>query len=127
MSTAAAIAPRATTLDLKPPLRKDIGPFAAGPSMRDQTSPFSGVFRKEAAVFASFLFLGLVLLPVLVWFVGKAVFGAYGGAGFADFYGTLSSKIRSGDLVAWFLVLSPWLAWQVVRLALVGWRAAGKL
>ena len=95
--------------------------------MSEQTNPLSRVLRKEATVFTGFLFFGLVLLPVLVWFVGKTVFGTYGGAGFAEFYGTLSGKIRSGDLVAWFLVLSPWLAWQVVRLALFGWRAAAKM
>lgn len=95
--------------------------------MSEQTSSLYRVLRKEAAVFAGFLFFGLVLLPVLIWFVGKAVFGAYGGAGFADFFGTLSGKIRSGDLAAWFLVLSPWLAWQVVRLTALGWRTAAKM
>ena len=95
--------------------------------MTEQTNSPSRIIRKEAAVFAGLLFFGLVLLPILIWFVGKTVFGAYGGAGFAEFYGTLSGKIRSGDLVAWFLVLSPWLAWQVVRLALLGWRAAAKM
>lgn len=78
-------------------------------------------------MFAGFLFFGLVALPVLIWFVGTAVFGAYGGAGFAEFYGTLSGKIRSGDLVAWFLVLSPWLAWLVLRLTVFGWRAVAKM
>ena len=95
--------------------------------MSDKTTPLPLNLRKEAAVLAGFLFCGLVLLPVVVWFVGKAVFGAYGGAGFADFYGTLSGKIRSGDPAAWFLVLSPWLAWQVVRLTVFGWRAAAKM
>lgn len=95
--------------------------------MSEQPFSLSRVLRKEAAAFAGFLFFGLVLLPVVIWFVGKAVFGAYGGAGFADFYGTLSGKIRSGDLAAWFLVLSPWLAWQVLRLTALGWRSAAKL
>lgn len=95
--------------------------------MSEQITPLSRVLRKEAAVFAGFLFFGLVLLPVLIWFVGKAVFGAYGGAGFADFFGTLSGKIRSGDLAAWFLVLSPWLAWQAMRLTVLGWRKAAKM
>ena len=95
--------------------------------MSDQPRISSRVLRREAAVFAGFLFFGLVVLPILIWFVGKAVFGAYGGAGFAEFYGTLSGKIRSGDLVAWFLVLSPWLALQVLRLTLYGWRAAAKM
>jgi hypothetical protein len=73
------------------------------------------------------LFFGYAILPLAIWFVGSVVFGAYGGAGYGDFFGSLSVRIRSGDLAAWFLVLSPWLALQVVRLAFVGWRQAGKL
>jgi len=73
------------------------------------------------------LFLGIVILPIAIWFVGKVVFGAYGGAGYGDFFGTLSGKIRNGDLVAWFLVLSPWLALQCMRLMALGWRFAAKL
>lgn len=77
-------------------------------------------------MFAILLFVGIVLLPLAIWFVGKAVFGAYGGAGYADFFGTLSGKIRSGDLVAWFLVLSPYIVWQCLRLMVFGWRSVGK-
>lgn len=95
--------------------------------MSEHPSPVRKILTKEAALFAGFLFCGLVVLPIVIWFVGKAVFGAYGGTGFADFFGTLSGKIRSGDLVAWFLVLSPWLVWQILRLAVVGWRAAEKM
>lgn len=83
--------------------------------------------KKEASLFAGLLFLGLVILPIAVWFVGKAVFGVYGGTGYGDFFGTLIGKIRGGDLVAWFLVLSPWLVWQIARLMALGWRAAAKL
>ena len=78
-------------------------------------------------MFAILLFAGFVLLPIAIWFVGKAVFGAYGGAGYADFFGTLSGKIRSGDLVAWFLVLSPYFVWQCLRLMVFGWRSLGKV
>ena len=28
------------------------------------------------------LFFGLVILPIAIWFVGNAVFGDYGGAGY---------------------------------------------
>jgi len=83
--------------------------------------------KKEAALFASLLFFGLVILPIAIWFVGKAVFGVYGGMGYGDFFGTLIGKIRGCDLVAWFLVLSPWLVWQIGRLMALGWRAAAKL
>ena len=92
-----------------------------------QPSPRGKTLKKEAALFCGLLFLGLVVLPFAIWFVGQAVFGAYGGAGYGDFFGTLSGKIRNGDLVAWFLVLSPWLVWQIARLMVFGWRAAAKM
>ena len=86
-----------------------------------------GKFLKtEVMLLIGSLFVGLVLLPVAVWFVGRVVFGAYDGAGYAEFYGMLSGKIRSGDAVAWFLILSPWLVLQCLRLMAFGWRTAAK-
>jgi hypothetical protein len=95
--------------------------------LSENPSPVLRFLKKEGARFAILLFVGFVLLPIAIWFVGKAVFGAYGGSGYADFFGTLSSKIRNGDLVAWFLVLSPYFVWQCLRLMVFGWRSVGKL
>ena len=95
--------------------------------MSNTQSAFRRILTKELALLAILLFVGLALLPIAIWFVGKAVFGAYGGAGYMDFFGTLSSKIRSGDAVAWFLVLSPYLVWQIMRLMALGWRVVGKV
>ena len=95
--------------------------------MSEQPSTLSTLIKKEAALFAGLFFVGLVILPVCVWFVGHAVFGAYDGAGYSEFFGTLSGKIRSGNPVAWFLALSPWLVWQGIRLIAYGWHAAAKM
>ncbi len=95
--------------------------------MANTPTPLILKVRKEAFLFLALLFFGFVIMPIGVWFVGQAVFGAYGGTGYGDFFGTLSAKIRSGNAVAWFLVLAPWLMWQVLRLAALGWRAAAKL
>ena len=84
------------------------------------------VVRKEIAILAFLLFAGLVLLPVAVYWAGENVFGEYGGLGYGDFFGTLGSKLRSGDRVAWFLVFSPYLVWQSLRLMALGWRAADR-
>lgn len=81
---------------------------------------------KEAALFFGFLFLGFVVMPFAIYVVGQRLFGDYGGLGYNDFFGTLSSKIRAGDMVAWFLVLSPYLAWQMLRLTVHGWRFASR-
>jgi hypothetical protein len=65
-------------------------------------------------------------MPIVIYQVGQTVFGTYGGVGFADFFGTLNVKIRDGDSVAWFLVLSPYLGWQCLRLMAFGWRLTGR-
>lgn len=95
--------------------------------MSDNPSPIVKILKKEGALFVFLMFFGLILLPIGIWFVGKTVFGAYGGAGYADFFGDLAAKIRSGDLVAWFLILSPYLVWQCLRLMALGWRSVGKV
>jgi hypothetical protein len=80
--------------------------------------------RREVALLFVLLFVGLVLVPFGIYVVGREVFGDYGGHGYGDFFGTLSGKIRNRDAVAWFLVLSPYLAWQFVRLTAFAWRLA---
>ncbi len=95
--------------------------------MTAKPSSILPILKKEFALFIGLLFFGFVLMPIGIWIIGNAVFGAYDGAGYADFFGTLSAKIRAGDRVAWFLVLSPWLVWQVLRLMAFGWRTAAKM
>jgi hypothetical protein len=58
--------------------------------------------------------------------VGGQVFGDYGGHGFGEFFREVSSRVRDGNTVAWFLVLSPYLVWQVLRLTAFAWRLAGR-
>ena len=95
--------------------------------MSDNPNPRTGFLKREAAIFLAMLFFGLVILPVAIWYIGNVVFGDYGGAGYGDFFGNLTVRIVSGNLSAWFLVLSPWLTLQAVRLTLASWRFAGKL
>ena len=81
---------------------------------------------RETALFLGLLFFGFVLMPIGIYLVGREVFGDYGGHGYGEFFGTLSGKIRNGELVAWFLVLSPYLAWQTVRMTWLAWRSVGR-
>lgn len=78
-------------------------------------------------MFLGLIFAGLVLLPITIYLVGQSVFGAYDGIGFGDFYGTLGAKVRDGDPVAWFLILSPNLGWFCVRLSVLAWRASASI
>lgn len=83
--------------------------------------------RKETFLLIGLLFVGFVLMPIGIYLVGQSLFGAYGGQGYGDFFGTLSQKIRGGDTVAWFLVLSPYLVWQCLRLTAFAWRLSGRI
>jgi len=76
---------------------------------------------KEVALFTGLLFAGLVLVPIAIYWVAQNALGVYGGQGFGDFFATLSAKIRGGELVAWFFVLSPYLTWQLLRLTIFAW------
>lgn len=83
-------------------------------------------FIKELATFAILFFVGLVLLPIAVYLVGNAVFGGYEDGGFSTFYGALHSDLRDGAVPVWFLVLSPYLVWQLLRLTVWGYRQTSR-
>jgi len=88
-------------------------------------------YLKQTAIKESVLFLylfaaGLIVLPTLIYFVGKSLFGEYGGTGFSAFYGMLHSGLRSGELAVWFLVLTPYIVWQLLRLTLRVFRHLGR-
>ena len=97
-------------------------PDSRKPGLSQQQSSILRIIRKEAFLLIGFLFLGLVVLPIAIYAVGDAIFGEYGGHGYRQFFGDLSGRIRDGDRAAWFLVLSPYVAWQTMRLIGLGWR-----
>lgn len=81
---------------------------------------------KESALLLVLLFAGLFLLPLSIYLVGESVFGEYSGAGFAGFYARMHHEIRDGQPVVWFLVLSPYIIWQLLRLTFWGYRRAAR-
>jgi hypothetical protein len=79
---------------------------------------------KETALLFGLLFLGFVIMPIAIYWIGPLVLGEFGGHGYSDFFGSLSARIRGGDLVAWFFVLSPYLVWQILRITVFAFRAS---
>ena len=82
------------------------------------TPNFKKSASREAILFALLLLTGLVVLPVAIYTVGQSVFGDYGGTGIADFLKRIYRGILDGHGVIWFLVLSPYLGWQLLRLTI---------
>lgn len=89
------------------------------------TPTYSQLAKREFVLFAACLAFGLLLLPAAIYLVGQAIFGDYGGDGIGQFYGGLASRIRDGDLVVWFLVLSPYLFLQILRITFRLFRRLG--
>lgn len=92
-----------------------------------ESSAFKRRATRESLLLIGLLVFGVTLLPIGVYLVGQAVFGAYGGDGIGEFMGSIAKKLLAGDRVAWFLVMSPYIAIQSLRLTAAGFRAAGKL
>ena len=82
--------------------------------------------KKELILLLVMLLTGLFFLPVVIYFIGKTVFGAYDGGGFTTFYGMLHSEFRAGEPVVWFLMLCPYLVWSLFRLTSWGIRQTSR-
>lgn len=78
--------------------------------------------KKEAILFGVLLAFGLLLLPVAIYLVGNTVFGDYGDGVITDFFASVVARLLAGDLAAVFLVLSPYLIWQTLRLSIAALR-----
>lgn len=89
--------------------------------------PLKQTIRKEAALFFGLLFVGFVIVPIAIYWIGPRLIGEFGGHGYGEFFGAISARIRSGDMATWFFVLAPYLAWQVLRLTAYGWRKTGQM
>lgn len=90
-----------------------------------QRMTITNILAREAAWLAGLLFTGLVILPLSIYVVGNAVFGEYGAGTLWDFYADLLGKFLAGEPAVWFLLLSPYLLWQLCRLTIRGFRRGG--
>ena len=75
------------------------------------------IIRREAILLTIMTLVGVLILPICVFLVGKFVFGEFAGAGFGEFYRDIHSDLRSGELHIVFLLFSPYIIWQLIRLS----------
>jgi hypothetical protein len=73
--------------------------------------------RREAILLIIMTLVGVLIVPLCVFLVGKFVFGEYAGAGFGEFYRDIHSDLRSGEPDIVFLVFAPYIIWQLIRLS----------
>ena len=96
-------------------LRSDPKTAEIRPQDRRSDPSLKNRILKEMALFGALFLVGLVVLPLLIYLVGEAVFGAYEGAGFSAFYGQLHGEFRAAEPAVVFLLLAPYILWQLLR------------
>jgi hypothetical protein len=99
---------------------------ALATTMNESDNDWKTMASRESVLFLWLLLGGLFVLPVAIYLVGRLVFGEYGGTGFTAFYGMLHSELRAGSPSIWFLVLSPYFIWQLLRLTIRAFKIAGR-
>jgi hypothetical protein len=83
---------------------------------------FRQTITREAILAGVLLLAGFLLLPLLVYLVGGAVFGPYAGQGPGQFFGDLFANLGDGEWAAWLLVLAPLLGISFLRILTRAWR-----
>lgn len=61
------------------------------------------------------LLLGLLLMPVLIWFVGKAELGPYANGGLGALLGDYYVTLAKGSLAFWLVALGPYSVLWLLR------------
>ncbi|MEE8093739.1 MAG: hypothetical protein V3T47_05825 [Gammaproteobacteria bacterium] len=79
--------------------------------------------RRELLLFVALISCGLLPLPVLVYWIGIRVVGEYSAeSGLWGLISYLWSDLAAGNVLAWILVISPYLIIQLLRLGRALWR-----
>lgn len=84
--------------------------------MAESETPARRRLKKGLLVFGALFLCGLLLVPCLIYLVGQGIFGAYADGNLLAFLAAYFTRVLGADLSAWFLVLSPYLLWQTLRL-----------
>jgi uncharacterized membrane protein YraQ (UPF0718 family) len=83
------------------------------------------VLRKELAILAAMLVIGLLLLPIAVYVVGQNVVGEYGpNLDVLNLMTAIWAAVARFSVPAWLFIASPYLGVQLLRVAKSQWRKA---
>jgi len=84
-------------------------------------------FGLELALALSLLLIGAVAVPVVIFFVGSRLFGAYGaGPSVTTFYGNFVGDLATAKPAAWAIAAGPLLLVYLLRTILGGFSFSAK-
>ena len=75
--------------------------------------------KRELLIFAACLFVGLALMPFVIWILGRLTLGAYTSGGAFALWRDYLRSLWQGSMPFWGVALGPYLALGVLRILLV--------
>jgi hypothetical protein len=81
-------------------------------------------WKFELVLLISLLAVGLLVIPVLIYFTAAPVAGDYPGEGLWGLIKHIWGDLGRGRPFAWLMVLCPYLFLQLLRLSVVSWRSS---
>jgi hypothetical protein len=69
------------------------------------------------------LSLGVVLMPIAIFYTGVAALGRYEGASLGHLYSSIFAGVGAGSSAAWVVILGPYGLYLLFKLLRAWWRA----
>jgi hypothetical protein len=73
------------------------------------------------------LLLGVILMPVLIFYAGVAALGRFDGASVGHLYSSLLEGLREASIASWMVFLGPYGLYLLFRALRAWWRASARL
>lgn len=73
------------------------------------------------------LFLGVALMPVLIFYAGVATLGRFDGASLGSLYASLFEGLREASIASWIVFLGPYALYLLFRALRAWWRASARM
>lgn len=80
-------------------------------------------WTRELVTIALCLFIGLLVVPAGIYFIGRQILGPYANGGLPALIFDITGGLAAGSLPFWLLVAGPYIAVWLWRLLRWGWRA----
>jgi hypothetical protein len=86
----------------------------------------SSPWAVELALAVVGLLLGVVLMPVLIFYAGVATLGRYEGASLGHLYASLFTGLGQASIASWVVLLGPYGLYLLFKGLRAWWRAGSQ-